>query len=73
MFTIDFVTGRDSDNTPAKTVTVSRRPLDGVTILAGILLAEIVAGAPANGPPVIGYLIRDEAGTVVHRLYRGLG
>ena len=72
MLTIDYLTGRESD-APAKMVIVSSRAIEGATKLAEMALAEIVAGAAANGPRVIGYAIRDDGGAVVRRLYNGLG
>ena len=70
-FTIDYVTSRDSD-APAQQSEFSGSTLDGATALAESVLRVIAAGTPRGGVPVIGYLIRDEGGTVVRRLYKGL-
>jgi hypothetical protein len=71
MFTIDFVTSREDDK-PVERVEFDQRDLAGVVVLAESVLHDIIAGA-RRVAPVIGYLIRDEAGTVVRRLYKGLG
>ena len=71
MFTIDYVTSRDSD-TPAKTLIVNCRPWDGATALAEMLLAETLAGARRDGAPIIGYLVRTKAGRSCPGSIRGL-
>ena len=71
MFTIDFVTSRKSD-TPVERVEFDGRTLEGAVSAAETILHTVAATIPRGGAPVIGYLIRDEAGTVMRRQYRGI-
>jgi len=66
------VTSRENDK-PVEQVEFDGTGLDGAAAVAESVLRDIIAGTPRGAPPVIGYLIRDEAGTVVRRLYQGLG
>ena len=72
VFTIDYVTSRDGDR-PVEQVTFDGRALESASSLAESVLYDIIADTPRGGVPVIGYIIRDEGGTVVRRLYKGLG
>lgn len=72
MFTIDYVTSRESD-APVKTVTFDGRTFEGAVGLAEVVLLDVITGSSRRGAPVIGYLIRDEGGAIVRRIYRGLG
>ena len=72
MSTIDYVTSRENDK-PVEQVEFDGNGLDGAATIAGTVLHDIIADRPRGAPPVIGYLIRDETGTIVHRLYKGLG
>jgi hypothetical protein len=69
VFKIDYVTSRDSDKATEQT------EFNGTTLegAAESVLRVIAAATPRGGAPVIGYLIRDEGGKVVRRLYKGLG
>jgi hypothetical protein len=72
VFTIDYVTSGESDQ-PVEQVEFDGRTLEGAAALAESVLRDIVAGTPRGSAAVIGYLIRDEGGKVVRRLYKGLG
>jgi hypothetical protein len=72
VFTIDYVTSRDSDEAVER-VMFDGSIVEGAAASAEAILRDIMADAPRGAPPVIGYVIRDEAGTVVRRLYKGLG
>ena len=71
MFTIDYVTGRDSDEAVER-VMFDGSALESAVASAEAMLHDIMAHAPRGAPPVLGYVIRDEAGTVVHRFYNWL-
>jgi hypothetical protein len=72
MLTIDYVTSRESDE-PIERIGYGGRTVVGARLLAEQVLLERGGTICAAGAPVIGYLIRDDAGTVVSRLYKGLG
>jgi hypothetical protein len=71
VFTIVYVTSRDSDK-PAEQVEFNGGDLAGAAALAEMFLRDMAGGTPLGQAPVIGYLIRDEAGAIVRRLYKGL-
>jgi hypothetical protein len=71
VFTIDYVTSRESDSSVER-VMFDGSTVEGAASSAQAMLHDIMADAPRDGAPVIGYFIRDEAGTVVHRHYKGL-
>jgi hypothetical protein len=68
MFTIDFVARRDSDM-PVKSVYYEQPTLSGACEFADRLQC-LVGDGPA---PIIGFLIRNRTGHVVHRSYRLFG
>jgi hypothetical protein len=68
VFSIEYVTSRDSD-TPEERIEFDGTDLQCAVTMAEIVLRDIVTGVRRIAP-VIGYLIRDESGTVVRRLYK---
>jgi hypothetical protein len=71
VFTIHYVTSRDCD-APAEQVEFNGSDLQCAVAMADIMFRDIVTGVRRIAP-VIGYLIRDESGTVVRRLYKWIG
>jgi hypothetical protein len=68
MFTIDFVATRDSD-TPLESVPCDQASLSGACSFADGLRSQV----GALWPHVLGFVIRNAAGDVVHRSYRLFG
>jgi len=71
LFTIDYVTSRESDK-PTEHVEFNGTDLPCAVAMADIVFQDIVTTARRIAP-IIGYLIRDEGGTVVRQLYSGRG
>jgi hypothetical protein len=68
MFTIDFVASRNSDE-PIRQTDFPGNTLVGAVALAKTVLHRVTANMPRDGVSVIGYVVRDADGAVVHREY----
>jgi hypothetical protein len=71
MFTIDFVASRHSDE-PIRHTDFPGNTLVGATALAETVMNRVVGNTRRDGVAVMGYLIRDNNGTVVRRRYQEL-